>query len=241
MLTPETTDISGQSASEVEVDTSTDLDTASTSGAESDATVGSRDHSSPRPNGPLKRAQDGGLSAGEYDVEGYYLEYDSASERSVGANGQGEDAGEETFRAEGTEDAALRARLAHIALESSNAAAGAAGAELYRVPSHASIGSVGSSHYASSEASEFTTASSIGMGDSLTLPPSPAQNGVNSVPVTGWQPARSGLLGTAGTRAGEAAGGRANTVPLAIHQLGQVRQRPGWEDRPTFFDYLYGQ
>lgn len=199
-------------------------------------------------------------------MDGYKFDSgDSASERSFsrdprpgranrvnGSEGADESdmEGEETFRVESTEDTALRARLARIALEDSQAtrrsfhdggASARQGEELYRIPSHVSVGSVGSSHYASSEASEFTTASSIGLGDSMTLPPRPQNAGLGAAngSGTGWQSSSMGLNGhAAANRANGAMAGQ--NLPLALQGIGQVKVRPSWEDRPTFFDYLYG-
>ena len=284
MLTPEATDISGQSASEVEGGSSDALgssdDAESSSGAESDATVGGserggRHRSSGNGGGPGaaqqrgKRAGGGGtaalsdaetsagLSAGEYDVEGYYL--DSASERSFGAAASGGDGtsepgdiGEETFRADSGADAALRARLARIALEdaapngaSSSTALRRIGSQdsLHSVHSVRSVDTVGSSHYASSEASEFTTASSVGLGDSMTLPPAQLGGGAGAeetARANGWHVSTLAPNGYGGLAASAQRQLDGASLPAMLGAVGQVKARQGWEDRPTFFDYLYG-
>lgn len=286
MLTPEATDISGQSASEVESGSSDALgssdDAESSSGAESDATVGGsergglerssghgRGHASAQHRGKRANGRGGGpavisdaetsagLSAGEYDVEGYYL--DAATERSFGAGANGDDGtnepgdiGEETFRADSGADAALRARLARIALEdaapngaSSSTALRRVGSQdsLHSVHSVRSIDTIGSSHYASSEASEFTTASSVGLGDSMTLPPAQPGGGAGAeetARANGWHASTMAPNGYGGLAASAQRQLNGASLPAMLGAVGQVKARQGWEDRPTFFDYLYG-
>jgi hypothetical protein len=234
VLTPETTDISGQSASEIEAGLSESDD--SSSGAESDATVGGSEKGiNGRRSGHANPNGAAALSEGEYDVEGYYL--DSASERSFGGEKGGdlsydeEYVGDETLRAEEAtgEDSALRARLARIALEDTSSSRLVRVSSRDSVRSAATVDTVGSSHYASSEASEFTTASSIGMGDSMILPPADGANGA----VNGWQ-SQNLHAGMALRQVNGA------NLPAVLGAVGQVKARQGWEDRPTFFDYLYG-
>lgn len=120
-----------------------------------------------------------------------------------------------------------------------------------------SIDSLGSSHYAGSEASGFTAASETsldaargmgGMADSFSLPvpPAPVGGGFVGGSMTGMifasgngnqRVGGQALRGVnAGGQGGEGGGGSGGGRGVGVGKRVET-----WEDRPSFFDYLYAE